>query len=234
MQLMRRFSAPIAATALLISTFAVTSPAQAFTDKNCADFDSQKAAQVFFLKNGGPQSDPHGLDSDGDGVACESNPAPTYYGTSLPDDGSGETTQPKVTVLKQRARVVKVTDGDTIKVRLASGLRRDVRLIGIDTPEVYGGSECGGPQASRSLKRLLPLGTRVTLVSDPTQDRADRYGRLLRYVVKNGKDVNRAQVIRGWARVYVYDNNPFNRTAGYRKAQRLAKAAPRGVWRACR
>ncbi len=46
------------------------SPATAFKDKNCDDFKSQKQAQKFFKKNN-PKKDPHGLDADGDGKACE-------------------------------------------------------------------------------------------------------------------------------------------------------------------
>jgi hypothetical protein len=42
-------------------------------DRDCADFASQAEAQRFFLANGGPGSDPHRLDRDHDGVACESN-----------------------------------------------------------------------------------------------------------------------------------------------------------------
>lgn len=38
---------------------------------NCADFTSSTAAQRFFLRAGGPVSDPHNLDGDGDGLACE-------------------------------------------------------------------------------------------------------------------------------------------------------------------
>jgi endonuclease YncB( thermonuclease family) len=45
--------------------------------------------------------------------------------------------------------------------------------------------------------------------------------------------VNRTQVARGWARVYVYNNNPFKRVRGYRKAQRAAEAAGRGIWSLC-
>lgn len=136
--------------------------------------------------------------------------------------------------LRQAAVVIKITDGDTIKVRLANGRRRDVRLLGIDTPEVYGTVECGGPRASRSLKMLLPLRSRVVLVSDPTQAYRDRYGRLLRYVMKDRRDINRAQVAKGWATAYVYNNNPFKRVAPYRKSQAIAKAAPRGIWKLCR
>jgi hypothetical protein len=69
-----------------------TSTAHAFVDRDCGDFDSQKQAQIFFLKHGGPNSDPHRLDDDGDGIACESNPAPYYYGTSLPDKDPQPTT----------------------------------------------------------------------------------------------------------------------------------------------
>lgn len=137
--------------------------------------------------------------------------------------------------LRQRGRIVKVVDGDTVDVRLVDGKERRVRLIGIDTPEVHGVVQCGGPRASRSLKKLLPVGTRVRLVSDPTQDRRDRYGRLLRYVIKvsTSRDINKAQVFRGWASVYVYDDNPFERVGQYRRAQRQAKTNLRGIWGLC-
>jgi hypothetical protein len=53
-------------------------------DKDCSDFPSQKAAQIFFLKHGGPRYDPDRLDADHDGIACEDNPAPYYFGKHLP------------------------------------------------------------------------------------------------------------------------------------------------------
>jgi LPXTG-motif cell wall-anchored protein len=40
-------------------------------EPGCYDFGSQAEAQEFFEDEGGPESDPHGLDSDDDGVACE-------------------------------------------------------------------------------------------------------------------------------------------------------------------
>lgn len=40
-------------------------------DQNCSDFASPAQAQRFFLQAGGPTRDPHGLDRDGDGNACE-------------------------------------------------------------------------------------------------------------------------------------------------------------------
>jgi hypothetical protein len=41
-----------------------------FKDRNCDDFSSQEKAQKFFEKNQ-PRKDPHGLDADHDGIACE-------------------------------------------------------------------------------------------------------------------------------------------------------------------
>jgi hypothetical protein len=41
-------------------------------DYDCGDFASHAEAQAFFEAEGGPWSDPHKLDRDGDGLACES------------------------------------------------------------------------------------------------------------------------------------------------------------------
>ncbi len=43
-----------------------------YGDRDCGDFSTQREAQLFFLREGGPSKDYHGLDRDGDGVACES------------------------------------------------------------------------------------------------------------------------------------------------------------------
>lgn len=225
--LRRALTPAVLSLVLTTSTLLAGSPAHA-ADRDCGDFSTQREAQLFFLDAGGPGSDPHELDADGDGIACETLDGPYYYGT-----GSGGTTTTQTT-LRQRARVLWVVDGDTLKVRLANGRRKTVRLIGIDTPEVYGTVECGGKAASASMRRLTPRGTRVVLVSDPTQDRVDRYGRILRYVMKAGRDMNRTQVARGWARVYVYNHNPFKRVSAYRWSQRRAQEADRGIWGLCR
>lgn len=42
------------------------------TDRNCSDFSNWEEAQDFFEAEGGPEQDPHRLDADGDGIACES------------------------------------------------------------------------------------------------------------------------------------------------------------------
>ena len=43
-------------------------------DRDCSDFDAWQEAQDFYQSAGGPGSDPHRLDGDGDGVACEKLP----------------------------------------------------------------------------------------------------------------------------------------------------------------
>src|SRR4051812_19757191 len=83
---------------------------------------------------------------------------------------------------RTRARVTRVVDGDTVAVSIdgAGDEERSVRLLGIDTPETHRPGtpiECGGPEATANMERLAPPGTRVTLESDPSQDRVDRYGR---------------------------------------------------------
>ena len=135
----------------------------------------------------------------------------------------------------KRGAVDRVVDGDTIDVRLGSGAVKRVRLLGIDTPEVYGTVECGGPEASAWTKHYLPVGTRVKLESDPSQSLVDQYGRQLRYVTKlaNGVDVNRRLVAKGWATLFVWEDDPFQRVGSYRKALHKAQDADRGIWGMC-
>lgn len=140
-----------------------------------------------------------------------------------------------------RGRVVKVVDGDTIRVRIGARTER-VRLIGIDTPELqhFGDPEqCGAAAATRALRRLAftpaGRGRSVRLIADPTQDRRDRYDRLLAYAeVLGGPDLGEAQLRAGWARVYVYGGAPFQRVKAYRAAEREARDAGRGAWSRCR
>jgi hypothetical protein len=81
---MRRLLVIGAVIALAVLALA-SLPGQAVAgDKDCADFPSQRAAQIFFLKHGGPRYDPDRLDGDNDGVACEDNPCPCYRKKHLP------------------------------------------------------------------------------------------------------------------------------------------------------
>jgi micrococcal nuclease len=134
------------------------------------------------------------------------------------------------------ATVVRVVDGDTLKVSVG-GRERSVRLLGIDTPETHRPGtpiECGGPEASAHMKALVQPGTAVRLEPDPTQDRTDRYGRLLAYVrLPDGRLAEDEQLRAGWAMSYVYRGRPVARYAELRRAEAAGRAARRGVWGAC-
>ena len=157
---------------------------------------------------------------------------------------------------RYRARIVAVIDGDTVRVRYHRGRKgtRTVRLIGIDTPETQRPGvpvECGGVEATHRMLRLAftrprdtdgdglvdregGTGRTVTLTTDPTQDTVDRYGRHLGYLTTvGGRDLGRAMLSAGRAKVYVYDGRRFRRHAAYRRASRAARRAKLGAWKGC-
>ena len=117
---MSRRIAPIIALLLaltgtsFISLAVGSSPALA-KDANCSDFNTQAAAQQYFINHGGPNSDPDGLDSDGDGIACESNPCPCSTNTG---GGGGGTPAPHK---KKHALTAKVTRSGPAKKLTLSG-----------------------------------------------------------------------------------------------------------------
>lgn len=129
------------------------------------------------------------------------------------------------------ARVDHVADGDTLT--LTNGRR--VRLVQIDTPEVYFHPECFGRRASRIAKRLLPPGMLVRLSPEPATDRIDRYGRLLRYVVRarDGLDVNVQLVRIGAAAPYFYRGRRGRYWRLLDRLARRARARHLGLWGAC-
>jgi endonuclease YncB( thermonuclease family) len=110
-----------------------------------------------------------------------------------------------------------------------------VRLVQIDTPEVFFGSECYGRAASAQTKRLLPAGVRVRLFAEPATDRVDQYGRLLRYVVRvNGSlNVNIGLVAIGAAAPYFYSGRRGRYAGLLEVLAKRAKARKLGLWGAC-
>lgn len=84
MHLAWRKSSPFCLVALVVFSLLLLPATASAADKDCADFKSQRAAQLFFLKHGGPREDPDRLDGDDDGVACEDNPCPCYRKKHLP------------------------------------------------------------------------------------------------------------------------------------------------------
>ena len=108
-----------------------------------------------------------------------------------------------------------------------------MRLLGIDTPETQKPGYtvgCWGPEATEFAKSTM-VGQRVALVTDPSQDRTDRYGRTLAYLVRgDGWDYSVEAARAGTAKSYVYGGRPVNRYAAIEAAQQEARSALRGLW----
>jgi micrococcal nuclease len=155
---------------------------------------------------------------------------------------------------RQVARVTHVRDGDTFEVRVR-GEEQAIRLLGVDTPESVRPDtpvECGALEAKDLLLRLLYArprdtdgdgladrdggrGRRVVLVSDPSRDDLDGFGRWIRYARRRGDDrtLQERLLAAGWARVYVFEGRRFARRGAFRDAAGAARRARRGVHRRC-
>jgi micrococcal nuclease len=125
------------------------------------------------------------------------------------------------------ATVAWVNDGDTLT--LAGGAK--VRLVQIDAPELQ--SDCYGRAALRALIDLTPKGTRVTVVADPELDERDVHGRLLRYVYRDGTNVNVELVRRGAASPYYFRKERGEHADELDAAVDAARDERAGYWRAC-
>ncbi|MDP9369973.1 MAG: thermonuclease family protein [Chloroflexota bacterium] len=237
-------------------------PAASAQDQfNCDHFRYQEDAQAVY--NADP-SDPSGLDGpigpDNDtrgtpGLACESllsrggavlspaAPASASASESLslavptPADARSEDVIPRGT---ERATIVSVVDGDTIKVERDGKTKTEsVRLLLIDTPETRDPNdpvECYGAEATKRTKTMLPKGRTVYLERDVTD--TDRYQRLLRYVWFKGKDDGKAKlaneilVREGFAVLSTYPPD-VEYVERIEDAQDEAIEKQAGLWAAC-
>ena len=92
------------------------------------------------------------------------------------------------------AKVVGITDGDTVTVLRPGNVQVKIRLYGIDTPER---KQAFGTKAKNHLGDLIH-GKQVEIIEMDT----DRYGRTVALIEHNGLDVNGEMVKAGLAWVY--------------------------------
>lgn len=157
--------------------------------------------------------------------ACAGPPAPAPAEPGLP-----------VPAGAQVATVVRQTDGDTVVLRgRGTGPLPDrptkVRLLLVDTPEVFGEQECLGREAADRTAALLPDGSEVRVEAD--EDLLDRFDRTLLHVWNaEGVEVGEALLREGLATVLVVRPNERYLEA-YEAAEREAEQADRGLWSAC-
>lgn len=140
------------------------------------------------------------------------------------------------------AEVVRVIDGDTVRVRIpdsaingiAAGTH-SVRLIGIDAPEIdwdTDTAECFGYEA-RSRLRSIIKDTSVVLQTDPSQPLFDEYDRVLGYLLADGESTGYRLLADGYVRELTVGAG-YSKKRLYQQAERTARESGRGLWRACR
>jgi micrococcal nuclease len=155
-------------------------------------------------------------------------PTATAAPTSSPSPVFGRAPTGPITY----ATVVRVVDGDTIRVEL-NGAEYPVRYIGIDTPETVDPRkpvQWMGPEASAANERLVG-GQQVVLEKDVSE--VDRYDRLLRYVWLEQPTgwvlVNLELVRTGYAHSSSYPPDVKYQDL-FRQAEAQAREAEVGLW----
>jgi len=143
--------------------------------------------------------------------------APAPPAAPAPPPAPAEPARPASVPAEAQAGVVeRITDGDTINVRIdvpGGALTHDathtIRLLQIDTPETVAPGqpvECGGPEATEFAAEQLPVGSTVWLEAD--EEDTDQYGRYLRYVyAEDGSMFNEAALAAGVAEHLIYQPN---------------------------
>ncbi|MFF2242564.1 thermonuclease family protein [Arthrobacter sp. NPDC058130] len=117
---------------------------------------------------------------------CNSSPAAESNAARSEATGSGA----------DQATVIRVIDGDTFEASI-NGEQKTVRLLNVDTPETKDPNapvECMGPEATKGLEQLLPVGAKIRLELDV--EPLDKYGRTLAGVFDSAGKLVNAEIAR--------------------------------------
>ncbi len=160
---------------------------------------------------------------------------------------------PQVSALSGPAEVVRVSDGDTVRI-LLDGTEESVRLIGVDTPEKFKSAKLtrdaeASPLSETEIQELgegasafaedLLAGREVYV--QPGVEERDRYGRLLAYLYvlepggewafggQNFTQINLELARAGWADPLTIPPN-VDFAEAYVAAAGEARNAGRGMW----
>ncbi len=122
------------------------------------------------------------------------------------------------------AKVIKVSDGDTITVLDNNNQKHKIRLKGIDAPE---SQQTYGDISTQSLVELVY--DKEVVVS---WDKKDKYYRILGKVIVDGRDANYEQLKKGLAwyyKQYEKDLNDEDKKK-YSEAEEWARNYTEGLW----
>ncbi len=139
-------------------------------------------------------------------------------------------------------RVIKIIDGDTIKVSFPNESIGTIRLLGIDCPETtiennaaneYEGITSLGCLTSygnkaKSFITSILNNSQITIHFDNQTDRKDKYDRYLCYVFLDDMDVNKKLLDKGYARVFTIET--FEKKQMYLESQQQAMDQSKGLW----
>ncbi|MEN8160134.1 MAG: thermonuclease family protein [Myxococcota bacterium] len=120
-------------------------------------------------------------------------------------------------------RVLRVTDGDTVRVR-CNGAAERVRLLQIDTPER------GEPLYEEAGRKLTALIGDEPVWLEPWREKRDDHGRLLAYLFVGERNLNLAMIEAGMSPYFErYGSGRYPRE--FAAAEDAAREARRGIWR---
>ncbi|MDY6897341.1 MAG: thermonuclease family protein [Cyanobacteriota bacterium] len=144
---------------------------------------------------------------------------------------------------KVDATVVRVVDGDTIRVKV-KGEEESLRILSLDTEESNAGSpkpvSPWGKEAKKEAEKLFKAGDKVKLefpgdeaVKECLQKYRGNYGRLLVFVyLDDGTDFQEHMIKKGFSPYFMkygYAALPDNHER-YMQAEKQAQIANRGIW----
>lgn len=122
-------------------------------------------------------------------------------------------------------QVLRVIDGDSLEIETIG----EVRLIGVDTPELYHPLkpvQYYAKEASEFVRNLIGQ-LRVRLEYD--QERTDKYGRTLAYVyLEDGRCLNEEIIRHGYG--FALQRFPFKYLVKYREIEAQARTKGLGLW----
>lgn len=121
-------------------------------------------------------------------------------------------------------RIVRVTDGDTVRLLSSDNTHIKIRLAGIDAPE----SRMPYGQASQVHLAGLVLNKEVVAVIQ----KQDRYGRTVATLLYGTQDINLTMVQAGMAwhyKRYAHEQTQ-NQAANYAQSEQVARTEGRGLW----
>ena len=151
-------------------------------------------------------------------VAQQTTPRPTPQLSQPPVAGNN-------LQLTIEGKVIRVHDGDTVTVVDQDEKKFNIRLQGIDAPEL---KQPFGSTSQQNLSRMV-LGKDVKIV----WNKIDKYRRTVGTIMLDGRDVNIEQVKAGLAwhfKKYEDEQEPADRIS-YSAAEQHARAAQLGLWK---